>query len=239
VNASNVIVATPDILKASAPDARQRLLEGCSILVVDEAHHITAATWGEVRDRFTAKKIVQFTATPFRRDEKKVDGKIIFNFKLGDAQEAGYYRPINLRSVEEFGDQATRDQKIAAEAVAALRRDRNELGLDHLLMARTRTKERAEEVWKHYRKLAPEMKPVLVYSGPGRKTSNAKSMAQLYDRGTGGSRIVVCVDMLGEGVDLPNLKIAALHDTHKSLAVTLQFIGRITRKGNDKTIGDT
>lgn len=238
VNASNVIVATPDILKASAPDARRRLLEGCSILVVDEAHHITAATWGEVRDRFTAKKIVQFTATPFRRDEKKVDGNIIFNFKLGDTQEAGYYRPINLRSVEEFGDQATRDRKIAAEAVAALRRDRNELGLDHLLMARTRTKERAEEVWKHYRKLAPEMKPVLVYSGPGRKTANAKSMAQLYDRGADGSRIVVCVDMLGEGVDLPNLKIAALHDTHKSLAITLQFIGRITRKGSDKTIGE-
>lgn len=166
VNASNVIIATPDILKASAPDALRRLLEGCSILVVDEAHHITAATWSEVRDRFTAKKIIQFTATPFRRDERKVDGKIIFNFKLGDAQEAGYYRPINLRSVEEYGDQSARDQKIVAEAVAVLRRDRNDLGLDHLLMARTRTKERAEEVWKHYRKLAPEMKPVLVYSGP-------------------------------------------------------------------------
>ena len=32
--------------------------------------------------------------------------------------------------------------------------------------------------------------------------------------------------MLGE-YDLPNLKIAALHDHHKSLAVTLQFIGRL------------
>nr|WP_249812765.1 DEAD/DEAH box helicase family protein [Bradyrhizobium sp. 141] len=111
VNASNVIIATPDILKASAPDALRRLLEGCSILVVDEAHHITAATWSEVRERFTAKKIIQFTATPFRRDERKVDGKIIFNFKLGDAQETGYYRPINLRSVEEYGDQSTRDQR--------------------------------------------------------------------------------------------------------------------------------
>jgi hypothetical protein len=59
----------------------------------------------------------------------------------------------------------------------------------------------------------------------------------LYDRGANGSRIVVCVDMLGEGVDLPNLKIAALHDTHKSLAVTLQFIGRITRKGANASIG--
>ncbi|WP_346763412.1 hypothetical protein [Escherichia sp. E4694] len=40
--------------------------------------------------------------------------------------------------------------------------------------------------------------------------------------------------MLGEGYDLPNLKIAALHDHHKSLAVTLQFIGRFTRVNKAK-----
>jgi superfamily II DNA or RNA helicase len=237
IETSNVIVATPDILKASAPAALERLLKGCSTLFVDEAHHITATTWKEVRDKFETKKVLQFTATPFRRDERKVDGKIIFNFKLGDAQQAGYYRPINLRSIEEFGDKEARDRRIAAEAVAVLRRDRNEQGRDHLLMARTRSKERAQEVWREYKKLAPEMKPVLVYSGPNRKAANSKSMAQLYDRGPNGARIVVCVDMLGEGVDLPNLKIAALHDTHKSLAITLQFIGRITRKG-DASIGE-
>jgi len=35
--------------------------------------------------------------------------------------------------------------------------------------------------------------------------------------------------MLGEGFDLPNLKIAAIHDGRKSLAASLQFIGRFTR----------
>lgn len=44
------------------------------------------------------------------------------------------------------------------------------------------------------------------------------------------SRIIVCVDMLGEGFDLPELKIAALHDHHKSVAVTIQFVGRFTRR---------
>ena len=32
-------------------------------------------------------------------------------------------------------------------------------------------------------RLAPEMKPVLVYSGPGRNAANAKALEQLYDRG--------------------------------------------------------
>ena len=39
--------------------------------------------------------------------------------------------------------------------------------------------------------------------------------------------------MLGEGFDLPALKIAAIHDPQKSLAVTLQFIGRFTRAAGE------
>ena len=44
---------------------------------------------------------------------------------------------------------------------------------------------------------------------------------------------MVCVDMLGEGFDLPELKIAAFHDIRKTLAVTLQLAGRFTRKRPD------
>ena len=43
--------------------------------------------------------------------------------------------------------------------------------------------------------------------------------------------------MLGEGFDLPALKVAAVHDPHKSLAVTLQFVGRFARVGDD-TLGN-
>ena len=43
--------------------------------------------------------------------------------------------------------------------------------------------------------------------------------------------------MLGEGFDLPQLKIAAVHVPHRSLEVTLQFIGRFART-NAKDIGD-
>lgn len=42
--------------------------------------------------------------------------------------------------------------------------------------------------------------------------------------------------LLGEGFDFPNLKIAAVHSPHKSLAATLQFVGRFARTGSP-TIG--
>jgi superfamily II DNA or RNA helicase len=237
IRQANVIVTLPNTLEASNQEAVAALIQGTTDLFVDEAHHVSAATWLSIRDRFDAKRILQFTATPFRRDTKRGDGKIVFNYKLGDAQAAGYYRPINLRTVEEYGEDETRDRAVAVAAVAALRHDREELQLDHLLMARTKSKDRAEQICRLYAELAPDLKPVFVHSGLGVTATN-EAMAKLFDRGPDGSRIVVCVDMLGEGFDLPYLKVAALHDNHKSLAITLQFIGRFTRKGDPKKIGE-
>ena len=50
--------------------------------------------------------------------------------------------------------------------------------------------------------------------------------------------IVVCVNMLGEGFDLPERKIAAFHDIRKSLPITVQFSGRLTRTSRDAELGD-
>jgi hypothetical protein len=40
---------------------------------------------------------------------------------------------------------------------------------------------------------------------------------------------VAFVGVLGEGFDLPSLKIAAYHNPHRSLPVTIQFAGRVAR----------
>jgi len=233
---ANVIIALPNSLAASDPGAVEALAAGCSHLFVDEAHHITARTWRSVRDSFSGGKVIQFTATPFRRDDQRVDGKIIFNYKLGDAQRAGYYKKINLRTVEEYGDQSARDWAVARAAIEALRRNVNDEKLDHILMARTETQARADALGEIYQRLAPEFAAVKVYSERP-DSQNRAALAALRDRKNTGSRIVICVNMLGEGFDFPQLKIAALHDTHKSLAITLQFIGRFTRKG-PKDVGD-
>jgi len=107
---ANVIVALPDTLEASDDAAAQYIYKECTTLFVDEAHHIAADTWQRIRDRFTGKKVVQFTATPFRNDQKHIGGKIIFNYKLSDAQTDKYYKPIRLLTVEEFGDETLRNR---------------------------------------------------------------------------------------------------------------------------------
>jgi hypothetical protein len=219
----NVIVTTMAVA-GRAPNFIQTALADCSThLFIDEAHHIKAPTWEGVKGHFKEKPILQFTATPFRNDGKLVDGKPIFTYPLRKAQTEEYFRPVTFRPVIEFFP-AVADEKIAARAVEQLRSDLQN-SFDHLVMARTEEIKRAEEVLPIYSGIAAEFKPLLLHS----KLTRTERLQALDAIRTRESRIVVCVDMLGEGFDLPQLKIAAIHDIHKSLAVTLQFVGRFTR----------
>jgi hypothetical protein len=229
VEACNVVVATPSSLIACSPEARTALVGECSHLFVDEAHHVAAATWRTIRDEFEGKPVVQFTATPFREDGRHLGGRLIYAFPLREAQSQGYFSRIRYRSVLSFADP---DRAIAERALAQLKDDL-EAGLDHLVMARVNRIGRAQELVDLYRELAPECQPVVLHSSVG-VHARAAALQAVRDRT---SRIIVCVDMLGEGFDLPSLKIAAIHDAHKSLGVTLQFVGRFARVA-DATIGE-
>lgn len=228
---SNVIVATTSVLSACSEDVLDALCRDCTYLFVDETHHISAPSWQAIKERFREKRVVQFTATPFRNDGKSLGGKIIYNYTMGEAQSANYFTSINLLAVEEYYSDLI-DQSIAQKAVSQLNKDLHD-GFDHLLMARTNNKKRAEEIINIYQKIAPDHNPIIVHSDYSKATIRERLDGLLTRK----SRIIVCVDMLGEGYDLPNLKIAALHDHHKSLAVTLQFIGRFTRVNQQQSLG--
>jgi superfamily II DNA or RNA helicase len=223
----NVVVATIQALANSEPEATTKVLELCSHLFLDEAHHVAAPSWRDIKTKFAGKSIVQFTATPYRRDGKRVDGRIIYNYPLRKAQEEGYFAAIQYRPIFRFDIDAA-DKAIAETAVTQLRDD---LGneRDHILMARTATIKRAEKIIEVYRELAEDFKPIFIHSQMG-VTKQREALQAVRSRT---SRIVVCVDMLGEGFDLPQLKIAAIHDVHKSLAITLQFTGRFTRSAGE------
>jgi superfamily II DNA or RNA helicase len=223
----NVLVATASAIGARTElELIHELARGCSALVIDEAHHVAAASWARLREAFRGKPIIQFTATPFRRDGRLVDGKVIFNYSLAAAQRGGYFKPISFAPIYELSP-GNADRSIAKQAIAKLRTD-IAADLDHILMARCKTIARAKEVIAIYRGLAPDLNPEVISSDDGDVYSKVQALRN------GDIRIVVCVDMLGEGFDLPQLKIAAIHDSHKSLAVTLQFIGRFTRVAHER-----
>lgn len=225
----NVVVTTSALAGGCSDEVQARMAEVCTHLFIDEAHHAEAPTWKEFKRVFKAHKrpILQFTATPFREDGVPLDGEIIYVYPMRQAQRDGYFRQIRFSSVYSFNS-ARADRDIAAKVVEELRADATGL---HVAMARVSSQIRAAQVLKIYEELG-EFNPVMLHSGM--KKADAQAARSQLDQGK--SRIVVCVDMLGEGFDMPELKIAAFHDLRKSLAVTLQLAGRFTRARSD--LGD-
>lgn len=233
-DSANVIVTTMQIAGRAEAAVQERMAARASALFIDEAHHIGAPTWARFRGLFADREpplpIVQFTATPFREDGRRVDGEFIYTYPLKKAQAEGYFKPICFEAV--FGlDQADADLAIAGKLGEVLQGDLD-VSLNHLAMARCQTIDRARALHQLYSEMYPELRPVIVHS----QQSIRERRANLAALRRFESRIIVCVDMLGEGFDLPELKIAALHDPHKSIAVTIQFVGRFTRQ--DPRLGD-
>jgi len=230
ISKSNVVVTTMSILARNSSEFLTKISDNFDYVFFDEAHHIEANSWKKVRSFFDNKQILQFTATPFRNDRKRLDGKIIFNFPLKKAQEQGYFMPINFIPVREY-DLKKGDLIIAQKSVEQLRLD-IENNLDHILMARCENKTRAEDIYQIYADNFNDLNPVLIHSSIPRKKEITESIIR------GEHKIIVAVNMLGEGFDLPQLKIAAFHDIRKSLPVTLQFAGRFTRTSIDNRLGN-
>lgn len=223
-NLSNVVITTINIAGQLPKEMQGRMAAHCEYLFIDEAHHIGAKTWRELKLAFKKNKILQFTATPFRNDNKAVDGKIIFKYPLKKALENGYFKKIKFDPISEF-DLEKSDKAIVSKAIAQLKKDPEK----HILMARVESVARAKEVFELYKEYT-EFNPVEIHTGIKSARERKRIQADLM---SGKSRIVVCVDMLGEGFDLPELKIAAFHDIKKSLAITLQVAGRFTRARED------
>lgn len=224
---ANVIIATASAISKVSSIVLKKISESCSHLIIDEAHHVNAVTWLAIKRTFNDKPVLQFTATPFRTDTTRIEGKIIFNYPLSQAQKDGYFMPIEFHPIKEFQESKV-DEAIAKKAITLLRND-IEIGLDHIMMARTNNIARAKKIIAIYERES-DLNPILI-------TSKEKDKKSILDNiRSGQHKIIVCVDMLGEGFDLPQLKIAAIHDPHKSINILLQFTGRFTRT-TEKNIG--
>lgn len=222
ITTADVVVTTPALVARAHPSIKKNLAAAFSHIFFDEAHHIEASEWKNLKALFRESKIVQFTATPYRNDRKPVEGKPVYNYPLSQALKDECFSKISLISVDQRHPKL-KDKAIADAAIARLKQDRQNGWLRHKMMVRTEKKDHAEELLKNYKEWFPDERIVAVHS----KTKNKRAIVEQIKNGD--YDIVICVDMLKEGFDFPDFKIAAVHKLHKSLGVLLQFIGRFAR----------
>lgn len=225
ISKSEVVIATHICARSLSEDKNIKLL--FDTVVIDEAHHVPAKTWAEILRNMNHCKKLLFTATPFRLDKKEVKGEIIYSYPLSKAYEDGVFGEITYCPVDESSI-IPKDVLLAKKAEEVFKKDK-ESGFEHYLMARTDTREKAKALELIY---SQETSLRLKRIDSTMSSSDVSSIIELLkDCKIDG---IICVDMLGEGFDFPKLKIAVVHEPHKSLASTLQFIGRFARTNAEK-----
>lgn len=225
----DVVIGIPNSINEGINETFKPPIDLFDLILVDEAHHVPAYTWSNIIKFFSKAKKVFFTATPFRRDRKEIEGRLVFNYPLSKAYEDKIFGDIGYYPVVTDGPNV--DLAIALETEKVFKKDAAE-GLKHYIMVRTESKDHAKTLEDLYKdKTSLKLQKV-----DSTKTYGTilKTIKKLKEGELDG---IICVDMLGEGFDFPNLKIAAIHSPKKSLANTLQFIGRFART-NAENIGE-
>lgn len=223
----DVVVGTPSALSPAVSGVVPPPEGLFDVVLFDEAHHVPARTYRALSEAFPSARQVFFTATPFRRDEKEIRADLVFTYELAHAQRDGVFGTLRYVPVTPAAAQSN-DEAIARAASARLRSDRKN-GHDHLIFVRTSSTVRADALAKVYEKHT-QLRLLRIHSG----VSDSQIRDALGKLRSGAADGVIAVDMLGEGFDLPQLKVAALHAPHRSLAVTLQFIGRFARTSGER-----
>ncbi|MCD1147834.1 DEAD/DEAH box helicase family protein [Peptoniphilus sp. KCTC 25270] len=224
IREADVVIATH---KVAVSISSENISKSFDYIIIDEAHHVPAPSWQSILTNMPNISSLFVTATPFRLDRKDINGKQIYNYPLYKAYRDGIFGEIVFHPIEEAPE---KDRLIALEAERVFLNDR-EIGLDHYMMVRTDTKEKARLLEILYKE-STSLRLKRIDSSMTYKTVN-QALNDLKSKKLDG---IICVDMLGEGFDFPNLKIAAVHEPQKSLASTLQFIGRFART-NAENIG--
>ncbi|MGO9649190.1 MAG: DEAD/DEAH box helicase [Terriglobales bacterium] len=223
------------------------------LILVDEGHHNAAPSWKKVFEKFPKAKVVSLTATPFRSDNREIEGEPVYRYSFKRAMLKGYIK--RLQSVYVAPEQlyftyAGQQRQHTLEEVLELKEEE----------WFSRGVALAPECNKHIVDTSLDKLEKMRASGTHHQiiaaacsVSHAKAIRSLYaERGYEAAEIhsnmppdkraevlqklrsgildcIVQVQILGEGFDHPQLSVAAVFRPFRSLSPYVQFVGRIMR----------
>jgi DNA repair protein RadD len=233
------------------------------LIVLDEGHHNVASSWKHTVEHFPDAKVASFTATPFRADGQKVEGRRIYRFPIADAIREGYVKDVASHRLEPleltFTYQGEKRRHTLEEVMklkeeqwfskgVALAPECNKSIVDHSLQcveelrATGKTKHQIIAVAcsidhaKAIRALYEERnyRADVIHSNLAAEEADRVRNSLR----TGQLDAVVQVQMLAEGADYPQLSVAAIFRPFRHLVPYAQFVGRIMRVISQNSPGD-
>lgn len=230
-------------LERLAPDA-------FDVVVVDEFHHAAAATYDRLLSHLAPKELLGLTATPERMDGKDVtewfDQRIAVELRLWEAIDEGFLVPFQYYGIADETDLRDLEWRRGGYAVQALsdvltgddvRVRRLLAGIERIVLAPGSMKALGFCVSKehaHYmaRKFCEAGLESVALTGDDLPEARQKA---LRDLSAGRLRCLFSVEVLGEGVDVPNVDTLLLLRPTASVTVFTQQLGRGLRRAEGKS----
>lgn len=214
------------------------------IIFWDECHHMAAASWSAVRDKYPDAVHIGLSATPSRLDGRGLSSwfsHMVHGPSTRWLIDEGFLAPYRI-----FAPPA-----VDLSAVHTVAGDFNKRELELELNKSTVT----GDAISHYSRLAPGKRAVVFEASVARSmvtvaAFNAAGIPAAHIDGEtdalvrdatlqawmrGDILVVSNVDLFGEGFDLPALEVAILMRPTKSLTIYLQQVGRALRMSPGKT----
>ncbi|MBP2027453.1 superfamily II DNA or RNA helicase [Acetoanaerobium pronyense] len=228
------------------------------MIIIDEAHHSTAATWVDSVKYFDKAKVLKLTGTPFRTDRKEINGELIYKYPLSRAMANGYVKslrnntfiPDELRltidkntdktySIQELYALNLKDMEWITRSVA-LSEDCSEKIVRESIRLLEKKKNIGSKIPHKIIAVAcsiyhaEEIQKLYEKHGYSVALIHSKLEETKKDRLFDEIKnnlvdVIVNVAMLGEGYDHPYLSIAAIFRPFRNELPYAQFVGRILR----------
>lgn len=217
-------------------------------IVIDEFHHAVSKNYRNIIDYFTPKFLLGLTATPDRMDGKDIyallDYNVPYEITLQEGINKGLLSPFRYYGIYDETD------------YSSMRFSRGHYDSNELNFAYIQNENRSNLILKHFQKhnssraigfcaskehaeymagffTGKGIFSTAVYSNASGKFSMERKLAVklLEERKL---RVIFCVDMFNEGVDIPSLDTVMFLRPTESPVVFLQQLGRGLRKSKGK-----
>ncbi len=226
-NDNDVVVAHPNSISPYFSQLTPVPYDLIDAVFIDEAHHSPAPTWKAINDYYLSIKRVFFTATPFRRDRRRMQAKLTYHYPIGKALDDGILRSVCFEGICAGIQQHDYDAALVNKALKVYRNEKLS-NQNAAIIIRT---DRIEDTKSLLEKYVDAGFNIDVIHSDRSHNVNAALVQQVREGTLDG---LICVGIASEGLDIPNLKVAVLHATPRSIPYTIQFLGRISRQSADQ-----
>lgn len=211
------------------------------ILVIDEAHHAAAKSYGKVIETLKPDKVYGLTATPNRADRCSLSNtfdKIVYEYDMVRAVEDGHLARPMIRQIRTKVDLSQVSTKLGDYDTDALRRAIDTDSRNHLIAQVVSEMPKPAMVFcvdlEHVENITKAIPGSVGVSGKTKKSEREEYYKRLL---SGELPCLVNCELYTEGADFPNLRTVVLARPTQSQILYIQMAGRVLRKLPDKQEG--